>query len=200
MSAEVFSDAMGLIGEKYIMEAITYQRKRKRHSWGKWIAAAACVCLVLAGILPLLHNQPGVSPFVLTAYAVENDNSISASTICEGECTPVSLFESKDGLKGFVFSHVINESWYPSAISIIPENKFSEHLEEIAGLPMENGRHYYYFVPEQAEAAPYNFMLSYTDTSNNTVYEFRISIGEGELGYMATIEQIVSFEQKLQEE
>ena len=27
MSAEVFSEAMGLIGEKYIMEAVTYQQK-----------------------------------------------------------------------------------------------------------------------------------------------------------------------------
>lgn len=199
MNAKDFSNAIGEVGEKYVTEAIIYQRKRKKHSWNKWIAAAACVCLILVGMFPLFNNQPGASPFVLTAYALESDNEVSTSTISEGESAPVSLFESKSGLKGFVFSCVINESWHPSAITIIPENKFSEHLGEIAGLPMENGRHYYYFIPEQTETAPYNFMLSYTDTSNNTVYEFHISIDESERGYMATIEQILSFEQKLQE-
>lgn len=193
MNAETFSDAMNEISEKYINEVLNFKKRNRKLLWLKWGAVAACLCLVLAGLFPFI-NQPGASPFVLTAYALESDNSISASTIREGESAPVSLFESKSGLKGFVFSYAINESWHPSAITIIPENKFSKHLGEIAGLPMENGRHYYYFVPEQAEAAPYNFMLSYTDTSNNTIYEFHITIDERENGYSAVIESIIAHE------
>lgn len=193
MNAKDFSNAIGEVGEKYVTEAIVYQCKQKKHSRNKWIAAAACVCLILVGMFPLFNNQPGASPFVLTAYALENGNEVSASAISEGESAPVSLFESKSGLKGFVFSCVINESWHPSAITMIPENKFSEHLGEIAGLPMENGRHYYYFIPEQTETAPYNFTFSYTDTSDNTVYEFRISIDESESGHRAVIENIVVY-------
>ena len=193
MNADAFSDAMNEISEKYINEVLNFKKRNPKSRWIKLGAVAACLCLVLAGLFPIF-NQPGTSPFVLTAYAMESDNSVSASTIREGESAPVSLFESKSGLKGFVFSCVINESWHPSAITIIPENKFSEHLGEIAGLPMENGRHYYYFIPEQAETAPYSFILSYADTSNNTVYEFHITIDERENGYSAVIESIIVLE------
>ena len=46
MSAEVFSEAMGLIGEKYIMEAATYQRKK--HTASKvWLSRVAGVILAI---------------------------------------------------------------------------------------------------------------------------------------------------------
>lgn len=46
MSAEVFSKAMGLIGEKYIMEAVTYQRKK--HTVMKvWLSRVAGILLAI---------------------------------------------------------------------------------------------------------------------------------------------------------
>lgn len=65
MSAEVFSEAMGLIGEKYIMEAATYQRKKyaapkvwlsrkefecMEKNMKKIISMAACLCLLFVGV------------------------------------------------------------------------------------------------------------------------------------------------------
>lgn len=46
MSAEVFSEAMGLIGEKYIMEAATYQRK-KQTATKVWLSRVAGVLLAI---------------------------------------------------------------------------------------------------------------------------------------------------------
>lgn len=46
MSAEVFSEAMGLIDEKYIMEAATYQRK-KQNVTKIWLSRVAGVLLTI---------------------------------------------------------------------------------------------------------------------------------------------------------
>lgn len=46
MSAEVFSEAMGLIGEKYIMEAVTYQRKKQTIT-KVWLSRVAGVLLAI---------------------------------------------------------------------------------------------------------------------------------------------------------
>lgn len=48
MNSKKFSEAMGELDGKYIDEAIYYQKKsHKKHSWMKWGAFAACLCLAL---------------------------------------------------------------------------------------------------------------------------------------------------------
>ena len=64
MSAEVFSDAMGLIGEKYIMEAATYQRKKQ--SIAKvWLSRVAGILLaiLLAGSALLTFSTEARAAF-----------------------------------------------------------------------------------------------------------------------------------------
>ena len=65
MSAEVFSEAMGLIGEKYIMEAATYQRKK--HTAPKvWLSRVAGVILaiLLAGSAVLSFSTEARAAFL----------------------------------------------------------------------------------------------------------------------------------------
>lgn len=65
MSAEVFSEAMGLIGEKYIMEAATYQRKK--HTAPKvWLSRVAGVLLaiLLAGSAVLTFSTEARAAFL----------------------------------------------------------------------------------------------------------------------------------------
>ena len=45
MNALKFSNVLGKVNNKYIIEAVTYKRKKKT-SWMKWGAMAACLCLV----------------------------------------------------------------------------------------------------------------------------------------------------------
>ena len=52
MNAAQFSHALGKVNDKYIMEAITY-KKEKRSGWLKWCAMAACLCLIVSGVLLL---------------------------------------------------------------------------------------------------------------------------------------------------
>lgn len=47
MTASVFSDAMGEISEKYIMEAVSYQPKKKQIIWPRVRSAAACFLLAV---------------------------------------------------------------------------------------------------------------------------------------------------------
>lgn len=47
MTANIFSDAMGEISEKYIMEAVSYQPKRKHIIWPCVRSAAACFLLAV---------------------------------------------------------------------------------------------------------------------------------------------------------
>lgn len=56
MNAVQFSDALGEVNDKYVMEAIAYERRRKR-GWLKWGAWAACLGLILTAAIAAL---PGV--------------------------------------------------------------------------------------------------------------------------------------------
>lgn len=65
MSAEVFSEAMGLIGEKYIMEAATYQRKKKTVT-KVWLSRVAGILLaiLLAGSAVLTFSTEARAAFL----------------------------------------------------------------------------------------------------------------------------------------
>ena len=56
MNAAQFSSALGKVNDKYIMEAITYERKKKS-GWLKWGVMAACLTLVLAIGIPVVVDQ-----------------------------------------------------------------------------------------------------------------------------------------------
>lgn len=47
MTANIFSDALGEISEKYIMEAVSYQPKKKYIIWPRVRSAAACFLLAV---------------------------------------------------------------------------------------------------------------------------------------------------------
>ena len=57
MNAAQFSRALGKVNDKYIMEAITYERKKKS-GWLKWGVMAACLLLIIGRIFmsPPTHN------------------------------------------------------------------------------------------------------------------------------------------------
>lgn len=65
MSAKIFSEAMGLIGEKYIMEAATYQRKKKTVT-KVWLSRVAGILLaiLLAGSAVLTFSAEARAAFL----------------------------------------------------------------------------------------------------------------------------------------
>ena len=117
MSTDRFTAAMGYIDDDLISDAVTYMPKKKSPvRWMKWVAVAACFCLVIGLSVPGLFKDPSVGgmdtnttitdakleesetelgiifPLVLTAYAMESDNNVSTALLQEGESVPVSFF------------------------------------------------------------------------------------------------------------
>ena len=198
MNTNTFSDAMGEINEKYINEVFNFKKRSRKPYWIRWGAVAACLCLVLAGIFPLFNQSSG-SPFVLTAYALESDNRLSAVTMQEGENIPVSLFKADNGLWGFVFSYEAGDPEQPISVSIINADQQSvatERIETITGLEMEQGKDYVFYIPPQNEAGPYSLPLTMHDEDTNTVALLTVVIDQAQNGYTARIDTLTTYDRK----
>lgn len=222
MSTDRFTAAMGYIDDDLISDAVTYMPKKNTSvRWMKWVAAAACICLVVGLSVPGFFKNPSVGglesnttitdakpeegfdytanigfPLVLTAYAMESDRNVSTALLQEGESVPVSLFETESNTKGFVFSYDITTPGQISSVSVMTEGEFPGIIYEIAGLEMDKTKNYIYYIPEQSKTTPYFLMIPYSDIEKDLVYEYHIIIEEDETGYIATVDHIVTHERK----
>ena len=157
MSAEVFSEAMGLIGEKYIMEAATYQRKK--HTVTKvWLSRVAGILLaiLLAGSAILTFSVEARAAFFgwvrqqyenfhVYFFAGDVVNSepsryelgvlpegFTFEAILEIDGGEIYLYSNDEGTIG-AFSYSINPS---SKSAIILETAACEHRKvTVNGLP-----------------------------------------------------------------
>lgn len=59
MSIPKMAKAMGYIDDDLVSGAVEYKRTKKKNSWMKWGAMAACLCLVVVGAftIPNLQNE-----------------------------------------------------------------------------------------------------------------------------------------------
>lgn len=194
IKSEHILDAIGMINEEAVREAKEYQRPTSRN-WIRWGAVAACLCLLLAGMFPMF-NQPTISPFVLTAYALEADNTISATVMQEGENTAVTLFETANGLRGFVFSYATDESEEPISVSITSTGQqltLDEEMEIISGLKIDSTQNYLFFVLPQDDPGPYSITFTLSDQERSEFAWITLSIEQTEGGYTSIIEKITSY-------
>ena len=53
-------NALEQVDEKYIEDAAPAKQKHKKPIWVRWVAAAACLCLVLSGLFVM--TRPGNTP------------------------------------------------------------------------------------------------------------------------------------------
>ena len=200
MSTDRFTEAMGYIDDDLISDAVTYMPQMKEHKfkWMKLVAAAACICLVVATIFPLFQKDGG-SPFVLTAYALESDNTVSSVEMQEGENIPVSFFEADNGLKGFIFSYNADEPKEYYSFSIMTDGTqgtIDQHIEAINGLELSKDNFYVFFIPSQNQPTPYRLPLTMEDESTNTIAMLNVVIEENDDGYIARIDSISIHEKR----
>ncbi len=132
MKSKNFSKALGEINDKYITEATEYQAKKHSFNWKTLVACAAVIALFFS-IAPFLNGGKNTTsdgidqevpyvPFAFTAYAIDNDHNVSSVVMHEGETVPVSLFNTENGLKGFVFSYDLTEPGeQTTSVSIMTE-------------------------------------------------------------------------------
>ena len=57
MSIPKMAKAMGYIDDDLVSGAVEYKRTKKKNSWLKWGAMAACLCLVVGLAIPMLNND-----------------------------------------------------------------------------------------------------------------------------------------------
>lgn len=132
MSAEVFSEAMGLIGEKYIMEAVTYQKK-KNIIFKVWFSRVAGILLaiLLAGSAVLAFSPAARAAFLgwirqqyetfyVYTFAGSNDN-----------IKPVH-YELGRVPEGFTFSTVFEIEGGESHVYIGPNGEIGEFGYSVA--------------------------------------------------------------------
>ena len=55
MTNEKLYEVLGDINEKHVYEARAYH-KAKKSIWAKWGVMAACLCLIVAGTVAMLHQ------------------------------------------------------------------------------------------------------------------------------------------------
>ena len=202
MKKEKLYEAIGEIDDNYIREARQTAKASSRPAWIKWVAAAACLCIVVMGLFPLFSNTE--SPFVLTAYALGEDNSLRFLEMEEGRAVPISTFVAGNGMEGFVFSHKNQGSKKAPLVSIISTD-FSPYVmsdsyistttvEKIERIDLEKTQQYIFFVPSKGESAPYSLTISIYDEETNEAANLTIVIEQNENGYSAKIDKVNSFE------
>lgn len=202
MNTKKFSSALGNISASYVNEAVTYTAKKKSTPWVKWVAVAACFCLVVMGLFPLFGNHE--SPFVLTAYALGEDDNLLSVKMEEGKSVSISTFVAGNGMEGFVFSHKKRESEKAPLVSIISTD-FSPYVmtdsytstttvEKIERIDLKKTLQYIFVVPSAGESAPYSLTVSIYDEETSTAANVTIVIEHDENGYSAKIDKVNSFE------
>ena len=57
MSTPKLAIAMNYIDDDLVSGAVEYKRTKKKNSWMKWGAIAACLCLVVLVAMPFMQNS-----------------------------------------------------------------------------------------------------------------------------------------------
>ena len=201
MSIPRMINAMEYIDDNLVSNAVTYVPK-KRKRWMNWKAFVACaaVIAIVIGVIPFLNNgtnAPDNSPFVLTAYAAEIDNTVSAFEMKEGENIPVTFFEANNGLKGFVFSYRATTPQTYVSCSVMTEGSqttIGQYIEAINGLELSKENIYVFYIPAQDKPAPYSVPLTMEDEESNSIALLNVVIEETAEGYTARIDSFTVYE------
>lgn len=117
-------DKMDLIDSKYIEAAEVATAKRKIIKWPKFVAIAACICLLLTATFNLIPMKKTIdNPLIITAYAAGLDGSSIPTNLAIGERIQLSSsnFYLDDYYKWFAFDLTLVEGMYLQ-LSSVDEN------------------------------------------------------------------------------
>ncbi len=196
---DMLLESIGYVDSKYLEKTENYVPKKKS-VWVKYVAIAACFCLLFLGLLPKANksNAPG---FVFTAYALDANNEVISSEMAIGESVPISFFESEKGIKGFLFSYPFvktEQNNVPSRV-IFGDFVFDGYAEEdIIQIALDNSmdmnQNYVIFVISSYTKLPYDCMYICTTSDLDVIYQMDLRIDETDEGYNATLVKMTEIE------
>ena len=186
MKNEHILDAIGMINEEAVRDAKAYKRPKSR-GWLKFGVAAACLCFLLAGLFPMFNNQPGASPFVLTAYAMENDGTLTPHVLEQNVSVPLAEIQFEEGVKGFMFSCPLEDQNELSTVVLMSEQSTPEMTaKDQYGIMEEKGQQYFCYIPAEGEDLPITFLVR-INKDNGDYYRYVIDINNSGSDFTATL-------------
>lgn len=108
MSIPKMAKAMNNIDDDLISGAIEYKRTKKKNGWMKWGAMAACLCLMVTLVIPMLNNdaQSGshggeimIDTKKIDVYYISENGTLASKNI-EVTCTAEDVFSEWSKLNG----------------------------------------------------------------------------------------------------
>ena len=200
-------DAVGGISDKYIekyavVEPVKHDRLNRIVIRRKWVyRLCACIAAIVIAVcigIPVLNNPVPQYSFVLTAYALDNNNDVIAQNLTDSIQLPVSLLEMAEGSKGFLFSMDGTSRNDPPSLAIVTAGAYEYGInppDEISGVHLEPGKQYFFFVGQDVEDFE-NVSFFYSDEETGSSFEICIDIAETENGYSASLRELRSFPTK----
>lgn len=146
-----------LLNEKPCIKKVAARRRRF------WIAAAACLCLVIGSFLYWNSKETALNyNFSITAYAKEQSRDNLGKVLKLSEPAPIDVYYSDDGQAMFVFSYEAASPDTPASSFFVADydkepDVFPAAPEIVTGIEELPGRIYVYYLPSQMKAAPYRF-------------------------------------------
>lgn len=190
------------VRQEYLEEADDY-KPAKAFRWKRWVAVAACLCLLVAGSNFFFPGQKSVSSFVITAYAMEYDGELVGTPIGQNQTAPLTKIKlaSSTTMNGFLFSVEMADKNAMSTVSILSDAELTTSKEEVIAAIMkeqgvqEKGMHYFYYVPN-AELDVDGFIESitvYHSEVDGSSAEFGLLITRESGKYSATLNSLTSY-------
>lgn len=185
-------EAMNEIDDDLVSGAVEYRREPLSARLRSGLFPKACACLlaaafVFAAVL-LWGIRERTEPFTLTVYAAAADGTAEAEVLREGRKVPISLFETEEGLSGFVISCSKPDENLPSSVLILASGQSSQgYITEIRGITEDSTQNYYFYIPGEEEAWPYQFSLFMDDTEENMIRQYHIIITQADGSWYAEL-------------
>lgn len=170
MKKEDMYNAVSGINPDILDRTDAYMAKKnapKIFHWKRWIAAA-CLCLLVAGSISLFPEKKSISPFVITAYAMEADGEMTGTPIEINQTASMTKIELPSGMNGFLFSVDLDDKNAESNVyDLCLDPAVHNNIEELYSITEEKGKDYFYFTPVEAEDVDGN-IVGITVTSSKT--------------------------------
>lgn len=200
MSIPRIANALEYIDDDLISGAVEYKRTKKKNRLVRWGAVAACLCLMLVGLLPFA-NKDGASGFALTAYALDANDRVISSEMVEGESVPISFFESEKGIKCFFFSYpfIKSETNNVPSKSIIGMGTFEncsedEVIQIVVDNCMDTDKNYVVFVVSDDTTMPCDFPYVISEPDSDVIYQIDLTIDRSGDGYIARLNKMTEIQ------
>lgn len=102
MKSKQFIEALNHLDDKYYSEPLEYRKSKRNHPWVKWVAAAACLCLIVLGIITITRLQD-TAPLSDNGYTLSEDGihiprmevSLSASDSAKADMIAFFIYEGR---------------------------------------------------------------------------------------------------------